>query len=130
MLTSKTSNTDFPVHLVTGDVRLVEQVQGLLTFPGLDIHLYPSAEAFLRANQEHLSGCLICSFDLPGCDGVELLERLRKRRHSVPAIVLAQHGDVPLAVRAIQAGAIDLLDSENIDVRLAQAVRQMLRKYG
>ena len=130
MLTNTTGNAGYRVHLVTGDVRLVEQVHGLLTFSGLDIHIYPSAEAFLRTVQKYLSGCLICSLDLPGCDGVELLERLRKRRQSIPTIILARHCDVPLAVRAVQAGAIELLDSENVDVRLPQAVRLMLRKHG
>lgn len=129
MLASFKPIIPLPVHVVTENLQLRERIEDLLTAPGLDIHLYPSAEVFLQTAQ-HISGCLVCALELPEMNGVELLERLQEQGHILLAIIVARNGDVPLAVRAMRAGAIEFLESKNIDARLLQTVRQMLQEIG
>jgi FixJ family two-component response regulator len=90
------------------------------------VEAFPSAQDFLNAYNDDRPGCLILDVRMPGMSGLELQERLNERKAIIPIIFMTGHGDVPMAVEALQAGALDFLqkpfrDQELID-RIAKAL--------
>lgn len=77
---------------------------------GLDVEDFESAAAFLEDYDPAQPGCLVLDIRMPGLSGLELQDRLRAQRSAIPIIFITGHGDVPAAVRAVQAGALDFLE--------------------
>lgn len=92
---------------------------------GLSIVRWSTGEEFLAAEPEQACLCLIVDADLPGIGGIELLDRIKKEGPSAPAIVLVKSGDVATAVRAVKAGAAEVLEKPIDKERLAQAVGRL-----
>src|SRR5205814_9248550 len=95
---------------------LIEATSGLLsTFDGTGSapdrsRTFSSAQEFLAAASTLRPGCLIADIRMPGMDGLEMQQRLIERALPFPLIVVTGHGDVPLAVRAMKAGALDFIE--------------------
>jgi len=100
----------------------------LLASDGFPVRLYESAYAFLEGVKEAAAGCIVTDVRMPGIDGVEFLRRLRTRGFALPVIVMTGHADVPLAVKAMKAGAIDFLEKPFDDDLLLGAVRAALQR--
>lgn len=98
------------VFVVDDDSRLRAELRSLLEGDGREVEDYESGESFLAGYRPAPDSCLLVDVQLPGMDGLELLQRLRRAGHQLPAIVLTGHGDVPTAVRAMQAGAADFVE--------------------
>ncbi len=90
------------------DVRgvLMETLEG----DGRTVAGFPSGESFLQAYRPGAAGCLLLDAALPGVSGIELLEQLRAAGHNLPAIVITGQSDVPMAIRAMKAGASDFIE--------------------
>src|SRR5690606_22240732 len=73
-------------------------------------------------------GCLVLDLRMPGMNGLDLQSRLGERRVTLPVIVITGHGDVPIAVRALQAGAVDFLEKPVHDQVLLQRIRAALER--
>ncbi len=102
---------DSPViHIVDDDAAVRQSLAFLLSSAGLAVRLYDSATAFLAGLPEMKGGCLITDMRMPGMTGLELLHELRAKACGLPAIVVTGHGDVPLAVEAMKAGAVDFIE--------------------
>jgi two-component system CheB/CheR fusion protein len=97
------------VFLVDDDYAVLEAMRDLLSESGRKVETYASAESFLEAYCRGDEGCLLVDAVMPGMDGFALLRRLKDEGHSLPAIMITGHGDIPTAVRAIRAGAIDFI---------------------
>ncbi|MEW6249155.1 MAG: response regulator transcription factor [Planctomycetota bacterium] len=116
------------VFVVDDDQALCESLQWLLESVGLAVRTFPSAEQFLAAYDPADPGCLVLDIRMPGMNGLDLQNRLGGRGITLPVIVITGHGDVPLAVRALRAGAVDFLEKPVHDQLLLQRIRAALER--
>jgi two-component system, LuxR family, response regulator FixJ len=98
------------VYIVDDDDAVRDSLSVLLEATGLHVRTFGLAKEFLDAAPTLLMGCLIVDIRMPGMDGLELQRYLIERSLSFPMIVITGHGDVPLAVRAMKAGALDFIE--------------------
>jgi|SRR5271170_6995421 len=113
------------VHVVDDDAAIRDSLRVLLASAGLPVQTYDSAAAFLAA-AAGLAGCVLTDVRMPEMDGFELQQRLSQRDIHLPVIVMTGQGDIPLAVRAMKAGAIDFVEKPFDDAELLDAVRRAL----
>src|SRR5579875_156652 len=98
------------IYVVDDDEAVRDSLSVLLAAQGYRVNGFRSAPAFLAAAPALPPGCLIADIRMPEMDGLELQQRLNERSFSFPMIVITGHGDVPLAVRAMKAGAVDFIE--------------------
>jgi two-component system, LuxR family, response regulator FixJ len=101
---------DTRVYIVDDDEAVRDSLSCLLEAKGYIVKSFGSAVDFLAAAPALPIGCLIVDIRMPEMDGLELQERLKARALGFPMIVITGHADVPLAVRAMKAGAVDLIE--------------------
>src|SRR5205807_8291223 len=89
----------------------------------INVKTYESAGAFLEAVGGIASGCIVTDVRMPEMSGIDLLRRLRELRVTLPVIVITGHGDVPLAVEAMKAGAADFIEKPFDDDAILSAIR-------
>jgi two-component system, LuxR family, response regulator FixJ len=98
------------IYVVDDDEAVRDSLSMLLEARGYTSRGFASALEFLAAAPTLRPGCVIADIRMPGLDGLELQQRLIERRLAFPLIVITGHGDVPLAVRALKAGAVDFIE--------------------
>ena len=118
------------VHIVDDDKAVRQSLSFMLGSAGLRVQLYESATVFLKSLEPSLCGCLVTDIRMPEMTGIELLRRIKDRMPCLPAIVITGHGDVPLAVEAMKAGAVDFIEKPFDEEALLKAVRAALEKAG
>jgi two-component system, LuxR family, response regulator FixJ len=118
------------VCVIDDDEELRDSVRMLLASDGLIVRTYGSPAAFLAELDKIEAGCVVTDVRMPGMDGLELLAHMAARRIALPVIVITGHADVPLAVRAMKQGAIDLLEKPFRAEELIEAVRRGLSAGG
>ena len=114
------------IFVVDDDEAVRGSLQALLEAEGFVARTFESAGAFLASDASGLPGCLIADIRMPDMDGLELQEELVRRKAPLPVIVVTGHGDVPLAVRAMKAGAIDFLEKPYDEAVLLGSIRRAL----
>lgn len=117
------------VHIVDDDEAVRRSLAMLLESLHQPVATYASAEAFLAATSapEGLApGCVLVDVRMEAMDGISLIETLRRQGVSLPMVVVTGHGDVPLAVRAMRAGAMDFVEKPYAEERILEAVRLAL----
>ncbi|QSA98604.1 response regulator transcription factor [Methylococcus sp. EFPC2] len=97
------------VFLVDDDDAVRDSLSLLLQTAGIPIEAYASADEFLRSYAPGRPGCLVLDMNMPDMSGAELQAELNHRACQLPVIFLTAHGDIPMTVRAIKAGALDFL---------------------
>lgn len=97
------------VHIVDDDASVREALARLLQAAGHEVRCYASAGEFMFEPLPDRPGCLVLDVCLPGPNGLELHDALRRRDRTLPVIFLTGHGDIPMSVRAIKTGAVDFL---------------------
>jgi two-component system response regulator FixJ len=117
---------DQVVHVVDDDVAVRQSLAFLLGSAGLSVRLYDSALSFLAALPGLANGCVVTDIRMPEMDGLEMQRHLRSRGVELPVIVITGHADVPLAVEAMKAGAIDFIEKPFDDDALLVAIRTAL----
>lgn len=127
------------VHIVDDDESMREALHGLLRSIGLTARVYASVEMFLTAKRPDAPGCLVLDVRMPGISGLDLQGRLDGLGIHLPVILMTGHGDVPMSVRGMKAGAVDFLvkpfrDQEMLDA-IATAIerdrsRRVIEKAG
>jgi len=118
------------VHIVDDDEAVRRSLAFMLSSAGLAVRVYDSARAFLDGFDHVQRGCLITDVRMPEMTGIELLQRIRERAPFFPAIVITGHGDVPLAVEAMKAGAIDFIEKPFDEEAILAAVKTALEQTG
>src|SRR3974390_1716915 len=114
------------VFVVDDDDAVRESLRMSLTLAGRKVEVFESATAFLASDALSHRGCIITDIRMPDMDGIALQEELVRRKSPLPVIVITGHGDIPLAVRAMRAGAIDFLEKPFArDVLLASVTRAL-----
>ncbi len=117
------------VHLIDDDEAVRRALAFLLTTAGLAVRVYESGLAFLDALGTLQPGCIVSDVRMPGIDGLELQRRLRGLDVNLPFIIMTGHADVPLAVEAMKAGAIDFIEKPFDDDLLLQAMKAALERF-
>jgi DNA-binding NtrC family response regulator len=120
------SDTGAFVYVVDDDVSAREGVARLIRSAGWMAKTFSSGEEFLAGPRPKLPSCLVLDMNLPGLTGLDLQQELTRSGLQVPIIFLTGHGDVPMSVRAIKAGAADFLTKPFDDEDLLNAIRQCL----
>jgi two-component system, LuxR family, response regulator FixJ len=117
--------SDRHIFIVDDDPSIRDSMQLLLEVAGFKVCNFDSAKQFL-ADDRPKHGCLIADIRMPDMSGLELQEEIIRRHMELPVIIMTGHGDVPLAVRAMKAGAIDFLEKPFDDETLLTSVRRAL----
>jgi two-component system, LuxR family, response regulator FixJ len=113
---------DYIVQIVDDEEAVRKSLAFLLTKAGFSVRVHDSATAFLAAAPSIRNGVLITDLRMPDMSGVELLKRLREVPVRIPSIVITGHGDVPMAVEAMRAGALDFIEKPFEDTILFDAI--------
>lgn len=114
------------VYLVDDDPDVRDAMVFLLENERLPVRAFAEPQPLLDEVDGSSRGCLVLDVRLPQMDGLQLLEALRKRSVEMPAIFISGHGDIPMAVRAVQAGALDFLEKPFRDEVLLEKVNNGL----
>jgi two-component system, LuxR family, response regulator FixJ len=114
------------VYVIDDDDAARDSLAFLLRTADVDVRTYASPKEFLAAAPGIKGGCVITDVRMPEMDGLELLRRLRALDLTLPVIVMTGHGDIPLAVEAMKAGAVDFFEKPFSDDLMLAAVRRAL----
>lgn len=114
------------VFLVDDDPGVRDSLRWLLETAGHKVADFASAEAFLKFYNIHMVGCLVLDVRMPGMGGLQLQQILSTQKYALPIIFISGHGDIPMAVQAMQAGAKYFLEKPFADDVLLEQVQQAL----
>ena len=117
------------VHVVDDNPAVRDAICWLVEQVGLVGRPYESAQQFLAQCEPGARGCLVLDIRMPGMSGLELQDRLRTSYSHLPVIIVTGHGDVPITVRAMKAGAYEFLQKPFNDQDLLDAVQSALAEY-
>jgi FixJ family two-component response regulator len=92
----------------------------------MQVETFESANAFIQSYYPGRSGCLLLDVRMPGMSGLELQEYLKVNQIAIPVIIITGHGDVPMAVRAMKAGAVDFIEKPFNDELLLESIRHAM----
>jgi RNA polymerase sigma factor (sigma-70 family) len=116
------------VMVVDDDAGVRNAMRILLKSVGIDAMVYGSAQEFLGAWQPSQAGCLVLDIRMPGMSGLELQQQLNLRGAVVPVIFMTGHGDIPMAVEAMQHGAFDFLQKPFRDQDLLDRIQRAIAR--
>jgi DNA-binding NtrC family response regulator len=116
------------VYVVDDDVSVREALSSLIRSAGLSVRTFASASELLGRLEQEQPGCLVLDIQLPDISGFELQQRLATDDIQIPIIFLTGHGDIPMSVRAIKAGAVEFLTKPFDDEYLLEAIRSAIAR--
>jgi FixJ family two-component response regulator len=122
------SETDAMVFVVDDDAPMRESLKNLIRSVGLRVELFASAQEFLRSKRPDLPSCLVLDVRLPGLSGLDLQKRTGDAGIEIPIVFITGHGDIPMSVRAMKAGAVEFLTKPFRDQDLLDAIQQALER--
>jgi FixJ family two-component response regulator len=114
------------VYVVDDDASVRESLSSLIRSAGMAVEVFASPLDFLALDDLNDFSCVVLDVRMPGLDGLALQDRIAELGREIPVIFITGHGDVPLAVRAMKAGAIDFLNKPFDDTALLNAIAQAL----
>jgi len=113
-----------PIYVVDDDASVRESLESLIRSTGLSVETFASAQEFLACPRPDAPSCLVLDVELPGVSGLDLQRELAKADTQIPIVFLTGHGDIPMSVRAIKAGAVEFLTKPVHDEELLDAIQQ------
>jgi FixJ family two-component response regulator len=116
------------VFVVDDDAAIRESLKDLIQSVGLRVETFASAQEFLRAKRPDVPGCLVLDVRLKGSSGLDLQTRMAKAGVEIPIIFMTGHGDIPMTVQAMKAGAVEFLTKPFRDQDLLDAIQQALER--
>ena len=116
------------VFIVDDDVSVRESLELLIRCEGWQPETFASAQEFLARPRALVPSCLVLDVSLPGLNGLELQKRVAAERTDMPIIFITGHGDVPMSVEAMKAGAVEFLTKPFSDEVMLSAIRQALER--
>lgn len=127
---SKAKETEATVFIVDDDAQVRESLKDLIRSVGLRVELFASAQEFLRSQHPDAPSCLVLDVRMPGLSGLDLQKKASEAGLEIPIIFVTGHGDIPMTVRAMKAGAIEFLTKPFRDQDLLDAIQQALERSG
>lgn len=121
-------NPQSTIYVIDDDEAIGKSVKWLLESANLNVKIYHSALTFLEEYNVNLRGCLLIDVRMPSMSGLQLQERLISLGNSMPIIMITGHGDIPMAVRALKAGAFDFITKPFNDQSLLEQIQMALLK--
>ena len=122
------SETDGVVFVVDDDEPMRRSLENLIRSVGLRVEAFASAQEFLRGKRPDVPGCLVLDVRLPGLSGLDLQKRMAEANSEIPIIFITGHGDIPMTVQAMKAGAVEFLTKPFRDQDLLDAIQQALER--
>jgi FixJ family two-component response regulator len=119
---------DGVVFVVDDDASLRESLKDLIGSVGLRVETFASAQEFLRSKRPDAPGCLVLDVRLKGLSGLDLQKRMAEAEIDIPIIFITGHGDIPMSVQAMKAGAVEFLTKPFRDQDLLDAIEQGLER--
>jgi FixJ family two-component response regulator len=116
------------VFVVDDDLSMRRSLETLLRSVGHDVQLFSSAQEFMNAARSDVPGCLVLDVRLPGMSGLTFQQELTKAGVALPIIFITGHGDVPMTVRAMKAGAAEFLTKPFDDQVLLDAIHAAIER--
>ena len=116
------------VFVVDDDASMREALSSLIESAGLRVQTFASAQEFLEHKRPDTPACLVLDVRLPGLSGLELQRKLSPARTRIPIIFITGHGDIPMSVQAMKAGAVEFLPKPFKDDQLLGAIRQAIER--
>src|ERR1700733_13620317 len=111
------------VFVVDDDISVRESLEALIRFEGLEVQTFSSAQEFLEHPRTSSPSCMVLDISLPGLNGLELQKRVSSEHRDMPIIFITGHGDIPMTVQAMKAGAVEFLTKPFADHVLLNAIR-------
>lgn len=115
------------VFVVDDDPAMRDSLGFLIGSVGKNVETFDSAESFLKAYDHARPGCIVLDVRMPGLSGLELMEKLQSDSLAPPVILVTGHGDIPMSVRALKAGAFDFIEKPFSDQVLLERIQQALQ---
>ncbi len=122
------SAEDPVVFIVDDDRSMCEALRRLLATVGLEAHTFGSAQEFLSTKRPDTPTCLVLDVRLPGLSGLDLQRELANVDPPTPIVFITAHGDIPMTVQAVKAGAVEFLTKPFRDQQLLDAVQQAIER--
>src|SRR5437867_6976541 len=120
-------SAEIPIVFVVDDDRSVrDALRRLITSVGMVVEVFPTAQAFLSAPRADAPGCLVLDVRLPGLSGLDLQREIANSNTTLPIIFLTGHGDIPMSVQAMKAGAVEFLTKPFRGQDLLDAIRHAI----
>ena len=116
------------VFVVDDDISVRESLEALISFAGWQPETFASAEEFLARPRALAPSCLVLDVSLPDLNGLELQKLIAADRIDIPIIFITGHGDVPMTVQAMKAGAVEFLTKPFDDELLLSAIRHAIKR--
>ena len=126
---TKQAGPDSVVFVIDDDASVRESLKSLFQSVGLQVEMFSSADAFLQGQHPDAACCLVLDVRLPGLSGLEFQNELAKAEIDLPIVFLTGHGDIPMSVQAMKAGAVEFLTKPCRDQELLDAVRSALERH-
>jgi FixJ family two-component response regulator len=120
------SANDSVVYIVDDDPSMCEALTRLLGTVGLRAQVFQTPQEFLRSKRPDAPSCLVLDVRLPGLSGLDLQRELAKTDPPIQIVFMTAHGDIPMTVQALKAGAVDFLTKPFRDQQLLDAVQQAI----
>lgn len=120
---------DAIVHIVDDDASLREALGSLFRSVGLSVRTHDSTASFTSAPRDDVPGCLVLDVRMPGVSGLDFQDRLSELAINLPVVMMTGHGDIPMSVRAMKAGAIDFLTKPFRDQDMLDAVAAAIERH-
>jgi FixJ family two-component response regulator len=117
------------VFVVDDEPAICLSLKRLVKSVGLEAQTFTSAQEFLRSQRPDGPGCLVLDVRLPGLSGLDLQQELLDRKIDLPIIFITGHGDIPMSVRAMKAGAVEFLTKPFRDQDLVDAIQHGIEKH-
>jgi FixJ family two-component response regulator len=114
------------VYVIDDDAAIREALGSLIRSAGLSVEIFASAQEFLSSDRLERCGCLVLDVRMPGLSGLELQNELTEANIHLPIIFITGHGDIPMTVRAMKAGAVEFLTKPFRDQDLLDAISQAI----
>ena len=128
MMSSRIPQAEPIVFVVDDDISVRESLELLFRSVGLNAQLFDSAQAFLSHPRGNAPSCLVLDVSLPDLNGLDLQQRIASEHLHIPIIFITGHGNIPMTVKAMKAGAAEFLAKPFDDEMLLRAVRQAIER--
>jgi FixJ family two-component response regulator len=117
------------VFVVEDDPSVREALAGLIRSAGWNVEVFVSAHEFLAHPRTDAPSCLVLDVGLPGLSGLDLQVRMAQLNNDIPIVFITGHGDVPMSVRAMKAGAVEFLTKPFLDQDLLEGIQVAIERH-